>query len=200
MWYVVIVILVVLLLYLVWLRPWHLTWGATREEVSRSLPGDQLVVGPHFNATRAITINASPEVVWKWIIQIGSGRAGWYSIDWIDNGGKKSSETIIPIFQLIAVDQFIPFTPDGKNGMWVAEFREHESILWTDKKGEASWLWYIQEKRDGSSRLITRLRTRYRFLSPWIIYYLMYDFGDIVMMKKCMKGIKRRAEKGGVPV
>lgn len=200
MWYILIFFLVVLVVYLMWLRPWHLTWGATREEVSRSLPGDQLVARPHFNATRAITIEASPEVVWKWIIQIGSGRAGWYSIDWIDNGGKKSSETIIPLFQHIAVDQFIPFTPDGNNGMWVAGYREFENILWTDKKGDASWLWYIQSDKDGNSRLITRLRTRYRFFSLWVIYYLLYDIGDIIMMKKCMKGIKRRAEKAEMAI
>lgn len=200
MWYILIFFLVFLVVYLMWLRPWHLTWGATREEVSRSLPGDQLVARPHFNATRAITIEASPEVVWKWIIQIGSGRAGWYSIDWIDNGGKKSSETIIPLFQHIAVDQFIPFTPGGNNGMWVAGYREFENILWTDKKGDTSWLWYIQSDKDGNSRLITRLRTRYRFFSLWVIYYLLYDIGDIIMMKKCMKGIKRRAEKAEMAI
>lgn len=200
MWYILIFFLVVLVVYLVWLRPWHLTWGATREEVSRSLPGDHLVDRPHFNATRAITIKAPPEVVWKWIIQIGSGRAGWYSIDWIDNGGKKSSETIIPLFQHIEVDQFIPFTPDGENGMWVAEFSEFKTILWTDKRGDASWLWYIEGEKDGSSRLVTRLRTGYRFRSLWVIYYLLYDIGDIVMMKKCMKGIKKRAEKAEMAI
>jgi hypothetical protein len=127
-------------LYFLFIRPWTLTWGATREEVARPLPGDDIVQMTHFVATRAVTIDAPPSEVWKWIVQIGSARAGWYSIDWIDNGGKESSRTILPVFLMIENDYFSPFTPDQKNGMWVKEFKEPETILWWDKKGDASWL------------------------------------------------------------
>jgi hypothetical protein len=183
------------LTYLFVLRPLHLTWGATKAEVKALLPGDELVLKPDFNATRGIPIKAGPEEIWKWIIQIGSGRAGWYSIDWMDNGGKKSTDKVLPKFQVIFEGQFIPFTPDQKNGMWVKSFSENDYILWVDKKGTATWTWKLIPQEDGSTRLITRLRTKYDWRSLWIIYYLIYDFGDIVMMKKCMLGIKRRAEK-----
>ncbi len=183
-----------ILLYVFLIRPWHLSWGATKNEVMFTLPGDHLVGNPDFNATRAITIEALPDVIWKWIIQIGSKRAGWYSIDWMDNGGKKSSSEILPEFQKIEVGQFIPFTPDQKNGMWVKEFKEHEYILWVDKQGMGTWVWYIYQTDKGQSRLITRLRTMYVWKGFWIIYYILYDFGDIVMMRKCLKGIKERAE------
>lgn len=188
-------IIFIILIYIFLIRPWHLRWGATIDEVNTNLPGDNIVDIVHFNATRAITINAPAEIVWKWIIQIGSKRAGWYSIDWIDNGGLKSAEEIIPEFQKIEKDYFIPFTPDQKNGMWVKEFRDHEYILWIDKDGNATWLWYLVQLPYNQTRLITRLRTRYKFMSVWIIYYILYDFGDIIMMKKCMKGIKLRAER-----
>lgn len=79
--------------------------------------------------------------------------------------------------------------------MWVKEFKEHEYILWVDKVGKATWLWYLYSTEKGSSRLITRLRTKYFWKGFWIIYYLVYDFGDSVMMSKCMKGIKMRAER-----
>jgi len=181
--------------YLFIIRPWHLRWGATDEEIKLFLPGDTLVAKPNFNATRGISITATPREIWKWIIQIGSKRAGWYSIDWIDNGGKKSSCEILPMFQTIEVGQFIPFTPDQKNGMWVKEFKEHQYILWIDKECKATWLWYIYEIDENRSKLITRIRTRYVWKGLWIIYYLIYDFGDIVMMRKCLRGIKERAEK-----
>ncbi len=182
-------------LYLLVLRPWHLRWGATDNDLALNLPADSLVTNPDFNATRGITINSTPEEIWKWIIQIGSRRAGWYSIDWMDNAGIKSSYEILPEFQKIEIGQFIPFTPDQKNGMWVKEFKVNEYILWVDKDGRATWLWYLYPVAEKQSRLLTRLRTKYVWKGFWIIYYLLYDFGDIVMMSKCLKGIKKRAEK-----
>ena len=100
----------------------------------------------------------------------------------------------MPEFQKIETGYFIPFTPDQKNGMWVKEFKEPEYILWVDKEGNATWLWYLKKLSDTETRLITRLRTKYKFFSIWLIYYILYDFGDIIMMKKCLKGIKERAE------
>lgn len=183
------------LIYLLVIRPWHLKWGAAEDELTLDLPGDSLVTDPDFNATRGITINSRPEDIWKWIIQIGSRRAGWYSIDWMDNAGIKSSDELLPEFQRIEIGQFIPFTPDQKNGMWVKEFKKYEYILWTDQEGRATWLWYLYSVDEMHTRLLTRLRTKYVWKGIWIIYYILYDFGDIVMMSKCMKGIKKRAEK-----
>lgn len=187
-------LLILLIIYIFIIRPWHLKWGATTREVKLILPGDEIVKKPDFNATRGISISAPAEEIWKWIIQIGSKRAGWYSIDWMDNAGTPSSMDILPEFQKIEAGQFIPFTPDRKNGMWVKDFKQDEFILWVDKEGRATWLWYIYVNNAGETRLITRLHTKYAWKSLWIIYYLIYDFGDIVMMKKCMNGIKRRAE------
>jgi hypothetical protein len=188
-------IIILLIIYIFIIRPWHLKSGATAKEVKLCLPGDEIVKKPDFNATRGISISASPEEIWKWIIQIGSRRAGWYSIDWMDNACIKSSIEILPEFQRIEIGQFIPFTPDQKNGLWVKEYEEYEYILWSDKENKGSWLWYLYTNEDNKTRLITRLRTKYAWNSIWIIYYLIYDFGDIIMMKKCMKGIKQRAEK-----
>lgn len=181
--------------YLLVLRPWQLHWGATRGEVDLALPGDAMVAAPDFNATRAITIASSPALVWRWLIQIGSKRAGWYSIDWIDNGGVSSASNIIPEFQKIEPGQFIPFTPNQKNGMWVKEFEEFRYILWTDKARGATWLWYLVPTVGGEVRLLTRLRTRYKWKGLWILYYLLYDVGDIIMMRACLKGIRQRAER-----
>lgn len=189
-------IIVVLILYFLFIRPWQLHWGATDAEVGQTMPGDDIVQGPHFHATRAVTIQATPAEVWPWIVQIGSARAGWYSLDRLDNSGKASSRQILPEFQKIELDYFVPFTPDQKNGMWVKAFQEKQYILWWDKKERATWLWLLEPMADGRTRLITRLRTIYDFRFPWIIYYLVYDVGDIVMMSKCMRGIKERAEAG----
>lgn len=184
----------VVLLYFLVIRPWQLTWGATKDEIGQLLIGDDIVKKPHFIATRAVSIKAPPAEVWKWIIQIGSARAGWYSIDLLDNANVPSSREILPEYQKIEIDYFIPFTPDQKNGMWVKDYKEPEHILWWDKKGNGTWGWFLQQDEADGTRLITRLRTKYDLSFPWIIYYIFYDFGDIIMMSRCMLGIKERAE------
>src|SRR2546430_14943412 len=63
--------------YLRFIRPWQLRWGATDEEVARAMSGDDVVKRPTFNATRAVTIQARPEEIWPWLVQIGITRAGW---------------------------------------------------------------------------------------------------------------------------
>lgn len=68
-------------------------------------------------------------------------------------------------------------------------------MLWRDKKGEATWAWGLYPLGEGRTRLITRLRVRYAWASPMIVYYLLQDVGEIVMMRKCILGIKERAER-----
>ena len=92
----VLILISTLAVYLGLIRRWLLTWGATREETQESLPGDDIVQEPHFVATRAVTVAAPPPEVWKWIIQIGSARAGWYSIDRIDNASGNSLRAMLP--------------------------------------------------------------------------------------------------------
>ncbi len=181
--------------YLLWLRPWQLRWGSTNEEVKRAMPGDEIVKKPVFNATRAVSVQARPEHIFPWIVQIGITRAGWYSYDLIDNLGRPSSWEILPQFQTPEVDQIIPMSPDGKMGLYVKEWDAPNWMLWWDRKGDVSWAWGMYPQEDGSTRLITRVRMNYHWNSPQILFDLAIDVGDIVMMRKCMLGIKARAER-----
>src|SRR5439155_10230424 len=72
-------------LYVVVVRPWQAQWGATAAEVSMIAPGDHLMAPGAKKSTRAITIHAPPRIVWAWLIQLGQGRGGWYSHDWLEN-------------------------------------------------------------------------------------------------------------------
>lgn len=198
-WLSIILFLPVLLiltlpLYLLWIRPWQLRWGASGEEVKRAMPGDDIVRNPHFIATRGVTVNAPPEKIWPWLVQMGCLRAGWYSYDWVDNLGFHSSERIIPEFQQIQEGDSIPFSPDGKMAMWVESYKTNHWILWTGAKGESTWFWGLYPTGENSTRMLTRLRVHYDLKLPWLIYYVLFDAGDIVMMRKAMLGIKRRAE------
>jgi hypothetical protein len=71
--------------YVIGLYPWMLRWGATDAEVSMSLPGDELTAATGPQSTRAVTIHAPASEVWKWVVQLGQERAGFYSHDWLEN-------------------------------------------------------------------------------------------------------------------
>lgn len=89
-------------------RPLQLRWGATGEEVARAMPGDEVQQYPIFNATRAVTIDARPEDVWPWLVQIGYKRAGWYGLDLLDNAGIPSARRIVPELQSLKVGDLLP--------------------------------------------------------------------------------------------
>jgi hypothetical protein len=181
--------------YLLFIRPWQLRWGATDEEVVLAMPGDDVVKDPTFHATRAVTIQVRPEEIWPWLVQMGIKRAGWYSYDWLDNLGIPSADRIVPELQHLAVGDLIPMSPDGKQGQWVKDFEPNQWMLWWDNKGDATWYWGLYPQDDSSTRLITRVRIHYRWTKPSILLNLPLDVGDIVMMPKCMLGIKQRVER-----
>jgi hypothetical protein len=189
------ILFVLVLFYLTLFRPWQLRWGATDDEIKRFMPGDDIVGKLSFNATRAVMINAPAENIYPWIVQMGVKRAGWYSYDLLDNLGRKSAESILAEHQDIQVGDLIPLSPDGKQGMRVKDFRKNEWMLWWDKIGDSSWVWEIYSEGEAHSRLVTRVRVKYRWFSPAIAFNLLIEFFDILMMRKCMLGIKRRAEK-----
>jgi hypothetical protein len=177
-------------------RPWELSWGATPEELTRSMPGDEVVSRPTFNATRAITVNRRSEDIWPWIVQIGFGRGGWYSYDALDNLGHRSAERILPDLQHVKAGDLIPMGPGEGTGMWVKEFVPDRSTLWWDKKNRlTTWAWALDAMPDGRTRLVTRVRSSSSWRHPMTVFWLlMVEVADFPMMRKCLLGIKRRAE------
>lgn len=180
--------------YMRFIRPWQLRWGSTFEEVARSMPGDGIVECPTFDATRAVTIDAAPEDIWPWIVQMGFGRAGWYSYDWIDNLGSSSSRDILPELQEIEVGDMIPIDPRKQHGFRVKGFLPNRWMLWGDRKGKITWCWGLYPIDEGSTRLVTRVKVKYDWFHPSILFNMLFDVGDILMMRKCMIGIRERAE------
>jgi hypothetical protein len=84
-WTVVLAIAILLGLYLSVLYPWINRWGARDAELTMTLPGDGTEPDAMITSTRAITIQAPANEVWKWVVQLGQDRAGFYSNDWLEN-------------------------------------------------------------------------------------------------------------------
>jgi hypothetical protein len=187
------VALVAVVLYLRRFRPWQLRWGATYSELSRTLPGDELLSSPTFNATRAITIHARPEIVWSWLVQVGVKRGGWYSYDLLDNLGRSSARSIVPSLQNIAPGDVLAISPDGKQGMHVIALDPPRSMVW-GTPGQTTWSWALDRLPDGGTRVITRVRAVYRWMSPTIVFSMLIEFADIWMIRKMLLNVKQRAE------
>jgi hypothetical protein len=179
-------------------RRWHLRWGATDAEVAGPMPGDELVSEPSFNATRAITIAAPPEAVWPWLVQIGYGRAGWYSYDLLDNGARPSAERILPQYEEPNVGDWVPMWSkvNETTAFKIRAFDLYGWLLW--EKPRSSWAWKFVPVEGGRTRLISRLKQCYEWrASPGnaLLTLILFEFGDFPMMRKLFLNAKRRAER-----
>jgi hypothetical protein len=183
------------------LRRWHLHWGATSEEVAASMPGDDMVAGAQYHPTRAIVIDASPEAVWPWLVQVGCLRAGWYADDLLDNLGRPSATRVIPELQELRVGQWVPMGPGEPNegtAFQVHAFDENRWLLWA--KPDSTWVWLLRELPRGRTRLITRVRVHYDWSRPLysMLGVALMELGDFAMMRRMLLGIKARAEARGL--
>jgi hypothetical protein len=174
-------------------RRWHTGWGATRAERVAVMAGDDLIVDPHFTPTRATTIDAPPEAVWPWIIQMGYGRAGWYSYDLLDNLGRRSAQRIEPKWQEVRLGDPLPMSArvDDHTAFRVVAFTPFRVMVWA--KPDSTWSWRLQRTDTGGTRLVTRVRARYSGAAALLAAPLM-EIGDFPMMRRCLLGIKARAE------
>jgi hypothetical protein len=198
--------------YLVAVRPWHRRWGATDAELKEPLPGDELVAQANFETTRAIDIDAAPEAVWPWLVQLGQGRGGFYSYDKLENMmglDIQSSGDIAPEFQDLQVGDVIPLEPEG-GGYTVVQIEPNQHLLlFTEGGGESeldevfrqagaasTWVFVLRELPDGGTRLVVRWRARWDLFTTPLSFSigLVLDPIEFMMEQKMMKGIKERAE------
>lgn len=180
--------------YILFIRPWHLRWGATDEEVDRPMPGDDQVPHPMLEATRAITIGASAAEIWPWLIQMGYRRAGWYSYDLIDNEGIHINR-IIPELQHLEVGDVMK--TDAEGGFTVAAIEPNGFIVLVIRNlyAQISSTIFLDEIDKERTRLIMRLRANFKRDLRTSLFYLAFEPGDFVMMRKELLGIKKRVER-----
>ncbi|MDR6417679.1 hypothetical protein [Pseudarthrobacter sulfonivorans] len=160
------------------------------------MPGDELVPVSHFTATRAITIEADPELIWPWLVQVGFRRAGFYTYDLLDSLGEPSAEKIPPEWPHPRIgDVTAPMTGRAtpSTSFRVAAAHRPESLVWS--KPDSSWAWQLTRLPLGRTRLVTRLKQRYRPSPSVILTVTLLEFGDFPMMREMLQGIKARAEQ-----
>jgi hypothetical protein len=189
-------------------------WQATAGESRRPLPGDDRLARTQGQSTHGITIDAPPNAVWPWLVQMGCGRAGWYSHDRLDNGGRPSSERILPEFQSTEVGDVLPSRPGHREGFEVLDLHEPRHLVlgayftypvlaqlrWDAPEParftRATWAFALDTVGGGRTRLLVRTRGTGR--PAWLNRLMggLMTVAHAIMQRRQLLGLKARAEAG----
>jgi hypothetical protein len=189
-------ILAVLIMFA--LLPWMDSWGATDDEIAASYSGDELVPSPRLHYTRTVTVNAAPEEIYPWIVQLGADKGGMYSYTWFETYVLQCPQTnadrIHDEWQDLKVGDKVLMCPDvnAPPAYEVAKIDPNRAIImghqangtWTDV-----WQFILAPQDDGSTRLVLRSRS--------VMEGLLWDAmrpGEFIMVRGMLLGIKVRAE------
>jgi hypothetical protein len=167
------------------------------------LPGDELMPYADLTATRAVTVRASADAVWPWIVQLGQGRGGFYSYDFLENlvgCDIHSADRIVPEWQDVGVGDDVRLAPQV--GLVVAFLERGRSLVLrggipigtTAPPYDFTWAFALRDEPDETTRLL--VRERYVYTRPWA--RLLVEPTEVVsfmMSQKMLRGIKDRAER-----
>jgi hypothetical protein len=197
-------------------RPRLMSWGATDEEVTGTYPGADLVPAGERGATMAVTIDAAPDQVWPWLVQLGGDRGGWYSWDHLDNVGRPSAQRVHPEWQDTAVGDYVKYWTrrHGAVDAWQVAALEPNRFLGlrglSDLRGrsldamqprpsaytEGLWGFLLTGLPGGRTRLVIggyqafRPRWLGRFLDFWL-----YPLVVLIMQARTLAVLKRNVER-----
>jgi hypothetical protein len=181
----------------------YLRWGSSTEELATALPGDELVPNANITATRAISVAAAADAVWPWIAQLGQGRGGFYTYDFLENLAGcdiHNADRIVAEWQSIAVGDEVKLHPEV--GLRVALLDQGTALVLRGgiPMGPAAppydftWAFIVRAQEDGTTRLVVRERYEYtRWWSSLLVEPVQLI--SVIMSQRMLRGIKHRAER-----
>lgn len=187
------------------LRPWNLQWGTTAVERASTLPGDEFVPIAHYRIDHGITINAPPEAVWPWLIQIGQDRGGFYSYTKLENAAGAritNADRIVPEWQQRQIGELVPTVPEnylggifgGRLGCRVLRIVPGEALVL-----EGWGAFVVLPTNNNGTRMLIRTRGAGTpsfagvLASPSRL--LVFEPAHFIMERAMLIGIKQRAER-----
>ena len=192
------VILALAALYWFPVRRWMNRWGATPSDLTRAMAGDGLLPTHTYSGTMAVIVNARPEHVWPWLVQIGYQRGGLYSYDWLDRLfgflDRPSATRILPEYQQLAVGDKIPM---GQGPSWPVAVVDPNRALVLDMRnlGGIDWVWQfgLYPVDDNRTQLVSRSRVQTKTVLAKLMTYAIEPSG-FLMTRRMLIGLKHRAE------
>lgn len=189
---------VLIVLAIVALMPWMDRWGATDSEIAASFPGDELVPSPRYVYNRAVTVNASPEEIYPWLVQMGAERGGMYSYEWFETNILRceliNADRIHPEWQELRVGDKVKMCPGdwGPPAYEVALLQPDRAlVLGHQENGKWSdvWQFILLPQADGTTHLIARGRE-----TKGGTFWDVIRPGQFIMERAMLLGIKERTE------
>jgi hypothetical protein len=201
-----VILLALAVLYWFWVRHWFARWGATDQDLRRVMPGDWAIANPTQAQTHALTVDATPEDIWPWLVQMGYRRGGLYSYDWLDRLfgylDRPSANRVLPEFQQLAVGDVIPLGR-GK-GFPVTAIEPCRALVLSDTTNPFQWVWQfgLYPLDNGRTRVVSRGAQRFvNTVGTWAFMRVM-EPAAFIMTRRMLLGVKQRAEaltRSGAP-
>lgn len=191
-------------LYKTVVGPWQRHWGATDDEIGRRMPGDDLVSHPIALTTRAVTVNTAAEHVWPWIVQMGNGRGGLYSYDWIDlligAIDQPSVDRVLPEYQNLHLGDSVPYAKGSDFVVRVLE-PNRALVIQLQRPDDVNVVqsWGLYPIDPTHTRLVLRVRAAINVTALKLPLLMILDPSEGFMVRKQLLGIKKRAEALGHP-
>jgi hypothetical protein len=178
-------------------RRWFSRWGATPEELARAMPGDTLIPNPTEMSMQAVTVNAPPDDIWPWLVQIGYQRGGLYSYDWLDRLfgflDRPSATRILPEFQQLAVGDTIPW---GHTELTVGVVEPLSALALSYQARGFIWVWQfgLYPLDAQRTRFVTRGTEHVPSKLVWWLGMRIMELAALIMTRRMMLNVKQRAE------
>jgi hypothetical protein len=204
------------ILLLPFLRGYRTRWGISEQEANVDLPGDELVRNPKLRMTWGITIDAPIEDVWPWVVQMGQGRGGFYTYQFLENiAGCQifNADSILPEHQQIPIEAGVSLAPGmslnvalHEEGhffflhscmdMITMEIVDTKQDPFPEKFMNIGWGFYVQKISINQTRFLSRWLTDYdpALMNKIAVNIFLEPIG-FVMGRKMLIGTKQRAER-----
>ncbi len=188
-------------------RPRLLNWGANHREVQEPLPGDGFIGSADLVATRAVSVRAPADQVWPWVAQLGQGRGGFYSYDFLENlvgCDIHSADRVTPEWQDIGAGDGVKLHPDVS--LEVAAVEPGRSLVLrggvpmgsSPPPYDFTWSFVLRQRPDETTRLL--VRERYAYTQRWApLLVEPVAWVSSVMSQRMLRGIRDRAERTAAP-
>lgn len=167
-----------------------------------ALPGDEVIAGTDYSITHEKLIEAPPALVWRYLMQMGGDRAGWYSIDWLDNKGVPSVDHLVDVWTDRQKGDHIPALRGSKDYF---EVHDLEPGTYLVLKAEAkppkdpfrtSWAFLLEPVGSDATRLVVRARMEAApKWNEWLMGHLWYPPVHGLMSAVQLKHLKLYAER-----
>jgi hypothetical protein len=168
-------------------------WGTNAAERRLSFPCDRSLAHIDAQLFRGITVNTMPEVVFRWLCQL---RVAPYSYDWIDNGGRRSPQQLIPGLDQLEIGQDVmtiftleSFVPNEHLTIRLKSSGSARSIF-----GNIAVSYLIVPQATAVCRLLVKLVIEYPRTFRGRLLQSLLPWGDLVMMRRQLLNLKRLAE------